>query len=400
MDHPRAVQVLKLPVPTAALLAMASLAAAAPAADPYVAARLKAFVAAGYDPLTAPVDWYVREKIAGAQRALPGATGEIASGALAEASAWADAQASGALIVMHRGQIVAEHYGRGEHRGELFNSQSMAKTIVALMVGIAIDRHEIASVDDPVGSYLPEWAHDARGRITLRQLLQMASGLAQVDAGHGMALTLDNPAVAQFFGQDYLASTLALPLAEPPGTRFDYNNDDVRVVVRVLELVGRKRYPDLLGERLWRPLGLGDAEIGVDRPGGMVAGSTALFARPIDWAVLGNLIARRGTLGGTQIVSAGWVDAMRSPSTTNAGYGFYLWLGDQQVGGSRLAPVLTPWQSERFAAEDMIFMNGFGGQRVWIMADAELVVVRMGRRWPTAWDDAALPNTLYRGLVR
>ena len=384
----------------AALLAMASLAAAAPAVDPHVAARLKAFVAAGYDPLTAPNDWYVREGVAGAPREIVRSDEGIAPTALAEAKAWASAQASGALVIQYRGRVVVEHYGPGESREARFNSQSVAKTVVALMVGIAIDRHEIASVDDPVGKYLPGWAHDPRGRIALRQLLQMASGLGQVDAGHGMALTLDNPAVAQYFGRDYLTPALALPLAAAPGARFDYNNDNVRIVVRILETVSGLRYPQLLSERLWKPLRLGDAEIGVDRTGGNAAGSTALFARAVDWAGLGQLIAEQGAVEGKRIVSAAWIDAMRTPSPANPHYGFYLWLGDQQVGGPRLAPVLTPWQSERFAAADMVFMNGFGGQRVWIMPASDLIVVRIGRRWPSAWDDATLPNLIYRGLVQ
>ncbi len=374
------------------------LAGATPSLDSATAARLQSFVAAGYDPLTAPVSWYVHDAVPGAARTIPAPKPVgIDPVTLDEAAAWAEAQGSSALLVSLHGRLVFERYWRGDDRATPFNSQSMAKTVAALLVGIALDKHEIASVDDPMGKYLAEWRGDARGAITLRQMLQMASGLAQVDAGHGYALTPDNPAVRQYFGTDYLKPALALAVAEAPGKTFDYNNNDVLIVARMLELVSGKPYRRLLSERLWQPLGLADAEIGVDRHGGMAMASANIFGRPIDWLRLGELIAGQGALDGKRVVSARWIEAMATPSPAYRGYGYYLWLGDQLVGGKPVAPTLYPWQSAPFAAKDMVLLNGFGGQRVWIMPSKGLVVVRSGRVWPSAWDDAIIPNLLWRG---
>jgi CubicO group peptidase (beta-lactamase class C family) len=375
--------------------------ATTPPGDPVLEGRLASYLAGGWDPLTVPVAWYSPvAPVAGAPR--PPATGQprrLSNAAIDRATALARDDGASALIVAENGRIVAEHYWQGADKDTRFNPQSMAKTLVALLVGIAVDRGEIASADDPIGNYLDRWRGDPRGRITIAQLLTMASGLAQIDAGHGMTMTPDNPAVRQYFGSDFNAGMYALPLAAQPGSAFDYNNNATLLLARVLQRAGGASYAELLSDRLWQPLGLSDATIYIDRPGGSAMASCCLFSIARDWIAIGRLIAGRGEIDGRRIVSARWIDAMTTPSPTARGYGYQLWLGDQQVGGTPLPPVLTPWQSEAFAARDMMFLNGFGGQRVWIMRGAGLVVVRFGTRWPPRWDDSALPNILYRGMI-
>ena len=102
---------------------------------------------------------------------------------MTRAAAYAERKNSSALLVVHHGEIVAEHYWRGQTPDSLTNSMSMAKTVVALLVGVALAEGKIGSVEEPAAKYLPEWAGDGRRRISLRQLLEMASGLA--DAEHG-----------------------------------------------------------------------------------------------------------------------------------------------------------------------------------------------------------------------
>lgn len=378
-----------------------ALAAAAPAADPTLERRLQSFLAGGYDPLTVPVDWFDKEPVAGAPRALPVTpklTDAVDRQALEAAAKWAENHASTALIVAKDGRIVFERYWHGDGRDTRFNPQSMSKTLIALLVGTAIDRGEIKSVDDPVGRYVREWRRDSRGRITIAQALQMASGLGQVDAGYGYAVTRENPAVAQHFGNDFVAPILALPLKNAPGAKFDYNNNAANLLVLVLQRATGKRYGALLSERLWRPLGLADAALYIDRPGGFPMASCCVFSRPIDWVPIGRLIADRGVVEGKRIVSASWIDAMTTPSSGNRGYGYQLWLGDQRVGRKPPERIgLIQWQSEPFAAKDLVFLLGHGQQRVWVMRDKGLVVVRAGRSWPADRDESALPNLIARG---
>ena len=89
---------------------------------------------------------------------------------------------------------------------------------------------------------------------------------------------------------------------------------------------------------------------------------------------------------------------MIAPSPAYRGYGYQVWVGDQRIRGERPAGVpLVPWQSEPFAAPQVVILHGHGGQRVYAMPDKGIVIVRAARQWPDAWDDALLPNVIWLG---
>ena len=156
----------------------------------------------------------------------------------------------------------------------------------------------------------------------------------------------------------------------------------------------------LLSQRLWQPLGLRTAAMPLDRPGGMVMTSCCILSRPVDWLRIGQLFVDGGRYKGQQVVPESWLREMLRPSPAFHGYGFQVWIGDQQVGGERPQGVpLVPWQSEPFAAPQVIIFHGHGGQRVYVMPDKQLVIVRASRQWPAAWDDAMLPYMLSRATA-
>jgi CubicO group peptidase (beta-lactamase class C family) len=365
--------------------------------------RLGSFLAAGYDPLTTPVGWYgPTARVTGA--AYPDIR-QVAEAdafdpeALAAVAGHAERIGSSALLVSHGGALVHESYWRDSGRDTHFNPQSMSKTVLALLVGIAIDEGLIGGVDDPVGRYVAEWADDPRGAITVRSLLHMSGGLEQLGGDYGYAVVPENPAVAQHFGSDFVGPILGLAQADPPGARWDYNNNESNLLGVLLERATGRRYADYLSEKLWRPLGLADAAMYLDREGGTPMVSCCILSRPIDWLRIGELIAGRGAFAGAQLVPAQWIAEMIAPAPTRPGYGYQIWLGDQRVGGEPdPRPGLIPWQSEPFAAGDLIFLHGHGAQRVWIIPSRDLVIVRAGRSWPTEWDEAAIPNALIRAL--
>ncbi|MEL7029555.1 MAG: serine hydrolase domain-containing protein, partial [Pseudomonadota bacterium] len=171
----------------AAVAGLAALAMGAARADDQsvLELRLNSFMAGGYDPLTAPVDWYApTETVDGAfagdlATAAPGER-TIATTALEAAAAYAETQDSLALIIVRGDKIELERYWQAAGRDTRFNPQSMSKTVIALLVGAAIADGAITSVDDPVNGYLERWSRDRRGRITLKDLLQMSAGLAQI----------------------------------------------------------------------------------------------------------------------------------------------------------------------------------------------------------------------------
>ncbi|MEM7779409.1 MAG: serine hydrolase [Pseudomonadota bacterium] len=364
--------------------------------------RWQSMLAGGYEPLTIPTEWYdpVAE-VKGAETPVTSTSAEasrISPTALAAAAGWAEGQNSTAFLVARDGELVFERYWQGTKRDTRFNPQSMSKTVLAMLVGIAIDRGEIASVDDPVSTYLPEWSGEARGAITLRQMLWMSAGLEQGDDGFGYAVTLDNPIVRHSLGSDFTKLLFSLEPVAEPATAFDYNNQVNQLIGVVLERATGMEYEVMLSERLWKPLGLRTAAMPLDREGGMALTSCCILSRPIDWLRLGELFLNGGRYDGEQIVPESWLEEMTQPSPTYPGYGYQVWVHDQRIGGERppLVP-LVPWQSEPFASEQVIIFHGHGGQRTYVMPDKGLVIVRAARAWPDAWDDALLPNVIWRG---
>ncbi|QIQ87196.1 serine hydrolase [Erythrobacter sp.] len=391
--------------PSLALLSLAIIAAPLAAQDdPLFERRWESLLAGGYEPLTIPVDWYdpVAE-VEGAPTpvvATTPAVAGIAPTALEAAASWAEAQNSTALLVARDGKLVFERYWQGTGRDTRFNPQSMSKTVLALLMGIAIERGEVGSVGDPVSDYVSEWKGEPRGAITLRQMLHMASGLEQGDAGYGYKVTPDNPVVRHSLGSDYTKLPLSLEPVGAPGESFDYNNNVNQLLGIVLERASGRDYEALLSERLWQPLGLADAAMPLDREGGMVITSCCILSRPVDWLRIGQLFVDGGRYEGAQVVPEDWIEAMLEPSPAYRGYGYQVWVGNQQVGGERPPRVpLVPWQSEAFAPPRVVLLHGHGGQRVYAMPDKGLVIVRAARDWPQGWDDALLPNVIWRGTA-
>ncbi len=364
---------------------------------------IKRYLSFQGDPLLVPIDWYEpTETVGGRQQDdLPVASPEqltIDRGALAQAAAFAAEQGSQALIVVHQGVIQLEQYWQGADRETRFNPQSMSKSVLGLLMGIAIHERHINSVDSRVGAYLKEWADDPRGDITIRHALGMAAGLEQ------MATSYENSWFSRGtrynFGGDFDGMILDLKQVDPPGTVFEYNNEETNLLGIVIERATGRRYAQYLAEKIWQPLGLADARMYLDRTGGSVMKSCCIFSRPYDWAKLGQLVLNRGSYGSQQIVPAAWVDAMTTPSTLAEYYGFKVWLGDGYIDQGQSAPAgsdraVAP---QGYLADDMILFLGYGGQKVWISSVQELVIVRGTGQWPTAWVETRIPNLIISGL--
>ena len=222
------------------------------------------------------------------------------TGAVHELDRYLDDTNTAAFIVMREGRIVHERYARGYDERSLLNSFSIAKSIVATLVGIAHGEGLIASLDDTVARYRPELAHLPYGRVTLRSLLTMTSGMG------------DRPSMlpgrAQYYYGDDLHAVIEGAQPESrPANGWRYSEADVQVLGFVLEAAVGKPVSEYLAEKLWKPLGMeSPAKWAMDREGGSEKAFCCISARARDFARLGRLYLEGGRWNGSQLVPAEW----------------------------------------------------------------------------------------------
>lgn len=355
------------------------------------------------DPLTLPVSWYAPvEPVAGDKTDdIPVAADSdrtINQNALEQIAEYAKAQNSQSLIVVHKGAIQLERYWGSAGRDTIFNPQSMAKSVLGLLVGIALEEGALESVTDPIGNYIAEWRDDPRGAATLQQTLWMSAGLEQMAASY--EVTFWDRGSRYSFGDDFNEMIFDLKLIDPPGTKWDYNNEETNLLGIALERATSQRYAEYLSTKIWRPLGLGSATMYLDRPNGAVMKHCCILSRPYDWAKIGLLFLQKGQWNEKQIVSRQWIDEMTSPSPLTSRYGYQVWLGGDYILPGAFTPPRSPsiFAPERYVSKDMITFIGYGGQRVWVSPEDDLVIVRSAVEWAPEWDEAFIPNVLARSL--
>jgi CubicO group peptidase (beta-lactamase class C family) len=358
--------------------------------DPVVTSRL---VAAPFGAKSGPL-----ERVAGGPLIdVPTAsTPVIAPDALEKAIAYGDETGTHALIIYHGDAIQLEHYYPGHDANSITSTQSAHKSVLAMLVGIAIAEGYIESVDQSASVYLTEWAEDERSKITIRQMLQQTSGINFATFGI-------NP-LGGFFqlmlGENVTPVALNLPLEVEPDTRFDYNSAIPQNMGLLIQRATGKQYAEYLSEALWQYLGAPDAWVTLDsEQHAMARTSCCLEATARSWLHLGLLHLYKGRFGGRQIVPADWMTATVTPSEHNPNYGYFTWLGTEHneyryYNRKTSTRVL---HSEPYVAPDVIYFDGFGGQRVYIVPSRQLVIVRTGSITP-GWDDAYLPNVIIHGL--
>ena len=324
----------------------------------------------------------------------------ISADAFARMQAFSDKHKGIGLIVLHDGQIVYEHYAAGVTGTLPTQTFSMNKSVTGLMTGVVLADGALASIDAPLGTAIPEWSTDKRQAITLRNLLTMSSGL------HNPAMAKGDWAAMKLLLSDQVEATALSAVADKtPGAEFRYKNGDAQAVGAVLRrAIARahhgETYASYLSRTLWCGVGNGPATLWAESADGAPRFYAGLQAGLHDWARLGQMILERGRVGDRQVVPAEWIAQMTASSSTNANYGFLIWRGSPKGKSRPYSPEagITAIHSAPYAAEDVVFMDGFGGQRVYIVPSAKLVIARTGETDVT-FDDAPLVNLALAGMT-
>lgn len=348
--------------------------------------------------LVTSIDWYQPQEVVRGGNAAPFepvASPSIRADALAAAEALAVEQESHALLIWRGGRLELEHYWNGHNRTTRFETASMAKSVVALAMGAAVQAGKLRSVDDPLGRYVPWEKTTARGALPLRAYLEMASGIESPS----FSSANDGPYWQYAFGDDLREAVARWPDGCAPRTEFCYANANTAMLGWAIEGATGTRYADWLSRSIWQPIGAGNASLWLDRAGGSPRYSCCLIASGQDWLRVGLLVLNKGKVGGKQIIAADWIDRMTAPSPANANYGWQIWRGNPhnpaRTYGKAIRAVVPAKQP--FARDDVVYFDGSAGQRVYIIPSEQMVIVRIGQP-QMDWDDSALPNAVLAGI--
>ncbi|MGN6374108.1 MAG: serine hydrolase domain-containing protein [Sphingomonas sp.] len=294
-----------------------------------------------------------------------------------------------AVLLVEDGHVLAKRYAPGFSDGNRFISWSMAKTITGFLIGDLVHDGRL-ELDAPAP--IAEWHRpgDPRAAITLRELLQMRSGLQHVEVGEPVQRSDTNQVLFVGGTQGMAARAIAKPLAAPPGARFNYSTLTSvilsEIITRTLTAshdprVRAAAYRRFAEERLFKPAGVTSAFLEFDGAGTQVGGSL-IYMTLDDWARMGRLLIDGKAADGTQVVPPDWLAFMKSPSPRNPEYGAQLWLN--RPGGLDGQPTLFPGA----APGNVVSMVGHLGQ--YVMAGSgrdparpgvthDVVLVRLGK---------------------
>jgi CubicO group peptidase (beta-lactamase class C family) len=284
------------------------------------------------------------------------------------------------LVARHR-TLVFERYfsGSDEHWGQMVgealfgpetkhDERSVTKSVIALLLGIAVERGLIKGIDEPVLSFFPEYSDlrtPEKDRITLRHLLTMSAGLEW----HEHDTPYANPANSENRmdnAPDPFRFVLEQAVVAQPGQIWNYNTGSMQLISAVLKKATGKSVDELARMLLFEPLGITDVEWFRDGQADLRA-KPNLRLRPRDLAKIGQLVLQHGAWDGKEIVPASWIDMATTQQFKVSGwgwsfdgYGYFFWLGRSHIDGREVRWVAA---------------QGLGGQRLFIVPALDLVVV-------------------------
>lgn len=272
-----------------------------------------------------------------------------------------------ALLILRNNKLIYENYFHGYSNAVLHNMFSAGKSITSILVGIAIDKGFIDSVNTPVTQLLPEYRRfenpDSRkDQITIEHLLNMSSGL---DCEDWYQHTENQMRKAR----DWVKFTFDLPMVYDPGSHGSYCTGCAITLGRIIENQSGLSMQEFANKYLFKPLNITKYQWDI-MPDGKASAGGLFFLRPRDMAKIGLLMLNDGIRNGVQIVSKEWVQQSAENKIKLQGpfdgYG-YLW-----------------WKQAFMGNTETYFADGNGGQQIFIIPSKQLVLVFTGANQNTS----------------
>ena len=263
-------------------------------------------------------------------------------------------------------KLVFEQYWDSYSAESMSTVFSVTKSIVSLLVGIAIDEGYIESENQRIGDFIPEYSKDELGDVKIGQLLEMGSGIKWKDS----YLNPFGITSRAYYGNDLESLVMDLELHEEPGLLFEYRNVNTQLLAMVLKQATGMSVSAYTSLKLWKPMGAkSDAWWSLDEVNGNEKAFCGFSSNARDLARFGQLILNEGRWGNRQLVSGKYLDKALSPASHlkdengNAVnyYGWHWWIGE-------------------YDGKTTYSMRGYNGQYLIIVPDLDIVIVRLGHK--------------------
>lgn len=269
-----------------------------------------------------------------------------------------------AFLIVKNDSIAYERYWDGYSDSSLSNSFSIAKSIIGILVGIAIDEGKIKSINQPVGDFVAKFAKGENAQLTIRHLLMMSSGL-DWDENYS---SLTSQTTEAYYGKKLYKQISDLNVVNPPGKVFDYMSCNTQLLGFVLKKATGKTIAEYASEKLWTPMNaMHSGEWSLDRKDGREKAYCCFYSNARDFARIGKLYLNSGRWNGKQIVSEKYVleSLTQAPildnGQLNKNYGYQWWLKEQE-------------------GHDIFYARGILGQYIIVIPDKKIIIVRLGKK--------------------
>ncbi len=274
-----------------------------------------------------------------------------------------------AFLVFKGNTLMYEEYWDKHDATTVSNSFSVAKTVVAMLIGIAIEDGYIKNLDEPVANYLPEFKDKGRAGITIRHLLAMASGL---DWSESSKDPLSDNAES-YYGTDLKRLVMNQKRITEPGKTFIYQSGNSQLLGMIIEKATGKDLTAYAEEKIWKKIGAEhDSYWSLDRENGDEKAFCCLYAVARDYGRIGQLFLNKGRYNEEQVIPQWYYEEMIAPSelTTedkipNTRYGLHIWKYNHEDG-------------------QVNYCRGVNGQYIIAQPEQDLLIIRLGEeRMPT-----------------
>ncbi|MDF7816547.1 serine hydrolase [Runella sp. MFBS21] len=272
-----------------------------------------------------------------------------------------------AFLVFQDGKLLYEKYGENTDTSSLSQSFSAAKSIISMLVGIALNENKIRSLDQPVKAYLGAFAEGEKSKITIRHCLTMSTGLDWHEKDKGF---FSNNALG-YYGENIEGVIEHLDSEKPAGKEFEYRSGDTEILALILEKIYNKKIADLASEKIFQLIGSEtDAVWMLDKPKGREKAFCCFALTARDFARFGHLMLWNGNWKGRQIVSEGYMKEAQRPASylldpktqlPLQAYGYQFWM-------------------QSYKGISTVSMRGLLGQLIWAIPSKNAVVVRLGHK--------------------